>query len=142
MFSLLASFLQLEASTNFMTITKNPTPAEKACPITDLLVTVGKSLLKQGKTVDWLDLEQFCTACEKRDLQLDGKTPTPQQLEPALREMFTEKDEICSDGISITGLLRRVKWDDVFVLRFHPDVHAQPISLEPMEAEGKETGSK
>ncbi len=65
----------------------------------------------------------------------NGRVPVPDELEPVLRKLFQDNDEVCVDGISITGYCRRVGWDLVFMLRFYPDVHSSSIDLVSMGIE-------
>ncbi len=105
-------------------------------PITSMLLKLGKTLPKDPKNSQWMDVEEICAICKERGIQLNGAFPIPKDLEPALRDLFENTDEICTDGINITGFLKRVKWDLVFVLRFFPDVH--PGNIETVAVKEKE----
>ena len=112
-----------------MNITNDVTPTTKASPITSLLVDLGKILSKNPRNVEWLDVEQVSRICKDHELKVDNQLLTTDDLEAALRQLFEKSDELCFEGISVTGYCRRVKWDLVFVLRFYPDPHFQQISF-------------
>ena len=90
---------------------------------------LGTILLKDPRNAEWLDVQQICRICRERYLLLNGRVPTPNELEATLRKLFEQSDEVCVNGISVTGYSRRVGWDLIFMLRFYPDVHSSSINL-------------
>lgn len=112
-----------------MNITNDVTPTTKASPITTLLLNLGKILLKAPRNAEWLDVDQISKICKEHELKVNGQLLTADELEAALKQLFEKSDELCFEGISVTGYCRRVKWDLVFVLRFYPDPHFQPLNL-------------
>ena len=110
-------------NTNMIT---NQTPSKEASQIIQLLVQLGKLLLKESKNAEWLDVDQICALCQKRGIKLSGAEPIADELEASLRNLFENTDELNISGISITGYQRRVGWDLVFMLRFYPDISTQP----------------
>lgn len=121
------------------TTTNTVTPTTKVSSIAESLSTLGKLMLKDPKNAEWLDVEQICAICRNRELLMDGRIPTSDELEAALRNLFEKSDEFCVDGILVTGYSRRVGWDLVFMLRFYPDVHAFALTVGPLETEATET---
>jgi hypothetical protein len=121
------------------TTTNTVTPTTKASSITELLSTLGKLMLKDPKNAEWLDMGQLSHICRERGLTLDGKYPTTDELETALRKLFGDADEFCVDGISVTGYYRRVGWDLVFMVRFYPDVHRSPVTVGSMATDELQT---
>lgn len=107
--------------------------------VTKLLRDLGKMLLKDPRNAEWLDMDQLSHIWRERGLTLDGKYPTTDELETALRKLFGDSDEFCVDGISVTGYCRRVGWDLVFMVRFYPDVHFSPVTLGSMATDQLQT---
>ena len=112
-----------------METTNQVTPIKEACPVAKLLKDLGTTLLRDSRNAEWLDMDQLSRHCRERGLKLDGKYPTADELETALRKLFGDSDEYCVDGISVTGYFRRVGWDLGFMVRSYPDVHFSPVPL-------------
>ncbi|MEI6393267.1 MAG: hypothetical protein WCT12_19455 [Verrucomicrobiota bacterium] len=108
-----------------MTPTNSLSPADyTTSPIISMLVTLGRTVLKNPTKSKWMNLEEICTLCKTRGIPLEGKAPTPHEVEIPIATMFQHNDEICFGGINITGYLKRQGWDQVFVIGFFPEVRS------------------
>ena len=104
-------------------------PVEEVCAITPMLTELGRHLLHDPRNADGFDMTAIARICRERGIKLHGKTPTAEELEAVLKQIFDKNPEICSDGLSITGWSRRIGWENVFILRFYPDVHSHQIRM-------------
>jgi hypothetical protein len=86
---------------------------------TQLLVDIGRVLLKDRHSSDWLNLEAIADICQEHGLAINHHTPSPEELETCLRPLFQAQDEIYEAGVNVVGMDRREGWDLVFSLRFY-----------------------
>jgi len=93
-------------------------------PLLCMLVTLGRSLLKNPTKSKWMNVEELCAICKKRNIHLNGTSPRPHELEHPIISLFEHNDEICCGGINITSQLKRQGWDRVFVVGFFPDIRS------------------
>ena len=102
-----------------MDIINDETTTKDAGQINGMLVALGKHLLKRAHHTDWLGMEVLARTCRAEGIHLDGKGPTAEHLESALKGYFKANGELYQDGVNAEGYDRRVDWDLLFMARFH-----------------------
>lgn len=107
--------------------------------VTHFLKQIGTTLLQQ-KQNDWVDVETICDLSRQHGIKLAGHHLGRDELEGLLKEFFHEQDEFNLDGLGVAAWNRRVKWDLVFMVRFHKsNLNSQPTNL-PGEAVVSQVG--
>jgi hypothetical protein len=118
-----------------MNITDTTATSKDRQPIADLLVRLGKVLLKSTHHTDWLDTDSLVEVCKANDLRFNDTQPTHTELESLLKEYFSAVEELYQEGVNVVGFPRRSGWDLVFMVRFdryNPEHYRTPINLRPM----------
>ena len=94
---------------------------DETIPLTNLLVTLGKTVLRNGNGLhaEWLDMEAAADLCKDHNITLGDKCPNAAELESAVRAHFQERDEIYAPGVNVVGSYRRVGWASLLMLRFY-----------------------
>ena len=106
------------------------TPTVQACPITDFVVALGKSMLRE-KVQDWLDMDAVEDFCNTHGIQLHGKCPSAHQLETALRQFLHPTGEFYTDGLNVDGYERPKGWDRPFQIRaYHYSMPGKTDSID------------
>ncbi len=103
----------------------------KECPVTNLLVQLGKVLLKDNQRREWLDIETLSELCKENHILMDGKIPSSNELEVKVRELLKKSEELYAQGVNVIFADRRVKWDLVLMARFYaynPAHNPAPLS--------------
>jgi hypothetical protein len=110
-----------------MNSTNEITPAEKASPITNFVITLGKELLKQ-KVKDWLDMEGVARFCKEHSIELNGQCAGSEELETKLKRFFEPTGECYGPDVNVDGYERPNEWDRPFMIRAFPYSPNQPCS--------------
>lgn len=119
----------MTSNTNSNTASK--APAKPQSPIIKLLVALGRTQFKEGKSSAWPGMEELASLCKEHNINL-GVPPLPQDLEKQIRALGDTMDELYADGVNVVWNDNRVEWDLVFQVRFYP--YQQGTSIQSTNA--------
>jgi hypothetical protein len=109
-------------STTTATARLDDHPATATSPSTistaRFLVRLGKLILQNDRR-EWITVDELQDLARHYGIQIHDRTPNSKELERMLQESFRNSDELYADGINVVASMRRVKWDQVFMLRFY-----------------------
>ena len=111
------------------------TPAKDKQPITDFVVTLGRTMLRE-KVNDWLEMDGVARFCKQHHLKLNGECPGADALETHLKTFLGSTGEYYGEDVNVDGYERPQGWNRPFMVRAFPYRRCTALNLGSMPDEG------